>query len=295
MAAKRLKDLLEDQHGVIARRQLLERGLSPAAITHRVARGRLFRIHAGVYAVGRPQLTQHGRWIAAVLSCGDGAALSHESAAVLWRIRARERRGVELAVPGYRRRPGLTIHRRQFAAGELTRCEGIPVVSPVSALVDLAARLPRRELETALNESNKLDLTHPELLEAELDSLWGRPGSLAMRAILDERALTLTESELERRFLPLANEAGLPPPLTGERLNGFKVDFFWPELRLVVETDGLRYHRTPEQQARDRLRDQAHTAAGLTCLRFTWAQVTRQPGHVVATLAAVRARVTLRL
>ncbi|MGH2978611.1 MAG: endonuclease domain-containing protein [Solirubrobacterales bacterium] len=73
-------------------------------------------------------------------------------------------------------------------------------------------------------------------------------------------------------------------------VNGYKVDFYWPELGLVVETDGLRYHRTPAQQSRDRVRDQAHAAAGLTPLRFTRAQVAYDPGHVHATLTAVARR-----
>lgn len=73
-------------------------------------------------------------------------------------------------------------------------------------------------------------------------------------------------------------------------MNGFKVDFLWPELGLVVETDGLRYHRTPAQQARDRRRDQAHAASGLTPLRFTHAQVCHEPGQVLATLLAVARR-----
>ena len=78
--------------------------------------------------------------------------------------------------------------------------------------------------------------------------------------------------------------------MTGRYVNGFKVDFCWPELGLIVETDGLRYHRTPAQQATDRRRDQAHAAAGLTVLRFTHAQVAFDPGHVKSTLAAVARR-----
>lgn len=111
-----------------------------------------------------------------------------------------------------------------------------------------------------------------------------------LRAALERRTFVLTDSALERRFVPLAREAGLGRPLTGVRLNGFKVDFYWPDLGLVVETDGLRYHRTPAQQAIDRLRDQAHTAAGLTPLRFTHAQVHHDPGHVRRTLAATAQR-----
>ena len=108
-----------------------------------------------------------------------------------------------------------------------------------------------------------------------------------MRAMLGQRVFSLTDSELERRFLRLIEAAHLSTPLTGQRLNGFKVDFYWPDLGLVVETDGLRYHRTPAQQARDQLRDQAHTAAGLTPLRFTHGQVRYEAGYVRETLRTV--------
>jgi very-short-patch-repair endonuclease len=150
----------------------------------------------------------------------------------------------------------------------------------------------RRSLEAAVNEADKLDLTDPERLRAALDGYAGCRGVGQLREVLDRRTFALTDSELERRFLPIARSAGLPLPRTGQRLNGFKVDFFWPDLGLVVETDGLRYHRTPAQQTRDRLRDQAHTAAGLTPLRFTHAQVRYEPRQVRSTLAAVARRLS---
>ena len=112
-----------------------------------------------------------------------------------------------------------------------------------------------------------------------------------LRETLDRRTFTLTDSELERRFLPLARRAGLPQPCTQAKVNGFRVDFYWPDLGLVVEPDGLRYHRTPAQQAQDqRPRPEATLAAGLTPLRFTHAQVRFEPEHVHRTLAAVRGR-----
>jgi very-short-patch-repair endonuclease len=100
----------------------------------------------------------------------------------------------------------------------------------------------------------------------------------------------VTDSDLERHFLAVAADAGLRPPQTQAQLCGIRVDFYWPELGLVVETDGLTYHRTPTQQARDRIRDQTLTAAGLTCLRFTNAQIRREPRLVIQTLRAVAAR-----
>lgn len=248
----------------------------------------------GIYAVGRRQLTQHGLWMAAVLSCGPHAALSHTSAAALFQIRSVSSSRIEVSVPlAFSRRPrGIVVHRRRaiLGLGEVTQRDGVPVTSVACTLVDLAAVIDRRELEAAVNEADKLDLVDPEELRAALDQLKRRPGVAALRRLLDRRTFTLTASELERRFLPLARSAGLTTPQAGVYVNGFKVDFYWPELGLIVETDGLRYHRTPAQQARDRVRDQAHAAAGLTPLRFTHAQVRFEPRHVQATLAAVANR-----
>jgi very-short-patch-repair endonuclease len=120
----------------------------------------------------------------------------------------------------------------------------------------------------------------------------GQPGTAPLRRLLDRQTFVLTDSELERLFLPIARSVGLGRPETAAVVNGFEVDFFWPDLGLVVETDGLRYHRTPAQQARDRLRDQVHTAAGLTPLRFTHAQLRFEPEHVRGVLARVAARLT---
>jgi Protein of unknown function (DUF559) len=141
--------------------------------------------------------------------------------------------------------------------------------------------------EAAINEADKLDLVDPEALRAKLDRMPRRPGVGALRRLLDRTTLLLTDSELERRSIPIAGRAGLPAPETGIWLHGSKVDFYWPDLGLAVETDGLRYHRSPTQQARDRRRDQALTPAGLTPLRFTHAQIAFDADDVEATLRAV--------
>jgi very-short-patch-repair endonuclease len=165
--------------------------------------------------------------------------------------------------------------------------EGIRVTSPIRTVIDLATQLDSRHLERIVNAADRLDLVNPESLRTAIARMSGRRGVPHLRRVLDRRTFTLTDSELERRFLRLVRRAGLPMPQTGVRLNGFKVDFHWPELGLVVETDGLRYHRTPAQQAVDRRRDQAHTAAGLTTLRFTHAQVAYDPDEVIAVLTSV--------
>jgi very-short-patch-repair endonuclease len=258
-----------------------------------VRKGRLHPVYRGVYAVGRAELTRHGRWMAAVLSCGSGAALSHASAASAMGIEIPEHRGIEVSVAHGRgpSRPGIVVHRRTCLTPEdFTTHNSIPVTTPFSTLVDLTLRLSRPRLERAVNETVNLDLTDPDALRTALDRLGGRPGVAKLRETLDRRTFVLTDSGLERRFLPLVRQAGLPVPETRRFANGFRVDFRWPDLSLIVETDSLRYHRTPGQQTADRLRDQAHTAAGLTNLRFTHAQIRFTPDHVRRTLAKVARR-----
>ena len=281
--------LTRQQHGVVTRRQLLSLGFTPGAIRHRLAEGRLHRVWRGVYAVGRPELGRHGRWMAAVLACGEGAALSHESAVELYGMRAGEGR-IHISVP-FPRDPslrGIAVHRR--ARFEITRRHRIPVTTPACTLVDLATRLSADTLESVVNEADKLGLTDPETLRAALRGLGRRPGGARLARLLDRRTFRLTDSALERRFLRLVARGGLPTPHTGQRVNGYRVDFWWPDLGLVVETDGLRYHRTPAQQAHDRRRDQAHAAAGLTVLRFTHAQVVFEREQVEDTIRAVTHR-----
>jgi very-short-patch-repair endonuclease len=214
----------------------------------------------------------------------------------LWRVGFEQRGLIELSLPSHsdRRRPQLHIHRRpSLCPRDVTAEYGIPVTTPIQTLIDLTLRLDRAGVERMINEADKYNLTHPPELRAALDERVGEGGVARLRHILDRRTFRLTKEELERRFLPLARQAGLPVPLTGQWVNEFEVDFYWPDLRLVVETDGLRYHRTPAEQARDRLRDQAHTAAGLVPLRFTHEQVRYEPDYVRRILAQTASRLAI--
>jgi hypothetical protein len=290
-------ELARRQHGVLTRRDLLALGFSDKAIRHRIATGRLHRVARGVYAVGRRELTAEGRWMVAVLACGERAVLSHRSAAALWGI-AEERRGrIDVSIRGTRRcaRRGLRARTRPgLSPGDLTRHRGIPVTSPVRTLLDLATELPARRLERAVNEADKHGLTDPEALRRALEGQAGVPGVKALRALLDRDTFRLSDRELEVLFRPIAAAAGLPVPATKVLVDGFEVDFFWPELGLVVETDGFRYHRTAATQSRDALRDQTHTAAGLTPLRFSHHQVKYEPARVRKVLAATASRLIAR-
>jgi very-short-patch-repair endonuclease len=115
-----------------------------------------------------------------------------------------------------------------------------------------------------------------------------------LRHLLDRLFFRLSDSELEIYFRRIVKGARLPMPLSKQRVNRFEVDFFWPELGLVVETDGLRYHRTPSAQLRDARRDRAHVMAGMTPLRFTHYEVRYEPRRVHATLVGTIAMLRQR-
>lgn len=269
------------------------------AIEHRLSCGRLHRVKLGprpllaVYAVGSPELTQRGRFMAAVLRCGGSAYLSHRSAAVLLGLRSVEPPLVELTVARAvdLRSSGVKAYRRPALPAEDRReRDSIPVTSAARTLIDLATCLEPTPLEAAVNAADRLDLVDPEALREAVEQRRGQPGVPALRRLLDRDTFRLTDSELERLFLRIVRRTALPMPETGVRLNGFKVDFYWPELNLVVETDGLRYHRTPSRQRRDNERDQAHAVAGVERLRFSHYEVRHAPGRVAAKLWAVASR-----
>lgn len=231
--------------------------------------------------------------MAAVLACGERAFLSHTSAGALLGISRDDSGPIHVSLPSSlaAHHPGIVLHRRSgLAERDVIERHRIPVTSPALTIVDLASMVAARALERAITEADRLDLINPDELRSAVDAMPRRPGRAKVRDLLGRRTVCLTDSELERRFLPIARRAGLPPPRTQQWVNGYRVDFHWPDLGLVVETDGLRYHRTPSQQARDRERDQAHAVAGLVALRFTHGQVLYEPDGVEATLRAVAGR-----
>jgi very-short-patch-repair endonuclease len=229
--------------------------------------------------------------MAAVLACGGAgmAALSHSSAAALFKIGIERTSGIEISrrSPDPVRVPGIKVHRRpSLHGGWYGHYEGIPITTPVQTLIDLATRHGQPKMERAMNEADKLGLVRTDDLREALDQHPGEPGVARLRAIIDRATFRYTRSELERAFLPLVREAGLPEPLTSVYVTGHEVDFHFPDLALVIETDGLTYHRTPAEQRKDRERDQDHTAAGLAQLRFTHGQIKFEPARVLRTLRA---------
>jgi len=256
------------QHGVVSIHQLHEAGLSDDAVLGRVRTGRLHRLHRGVFAVGHPEPPIEGRWMAAVLACGDRAVLSHISAAALWRLLDPRGGPIHVAVPGdggKRKQRGIRIHRLvTLHPDQMTRKRRIPVTTPARTIMDL------RRLRPPVSEA-----THRRAVrQAEV---------LGLRTGLGE-AVAPTRSELEDCFLALCHRHRLPLPEVNVRVGRWEADFLWREQRLVVETDGYRFHRGPTAFETDHVRDLDLRISGHDVLHFTYDQVTNHPSQVANVL-----------
>ncbi|MGH2822904.1 MAG: type IV toxin-antitoxin system AbiEi family antitoxin domain-containing protein [Thermoleophilaceae bacterium] len=268
--------LAERQHGVVSLPQLLSLGLGKAAVSKRAQSGRLHRIHRGVYAVGRPRLTEHGRWMAAVLAYGSRAAASHRSAAGLIGIRADHRATTDVILPGpsARLRPGIEVHRSStLKAADITTVDGIPCTTVARTLVDLGDAVDRRAVERAVDQAEVLRVFDLRAVEEVLARAGPRRGAAMLRAVLDElEEPTLTRSEFEERFLELCRRASLPSPAVNAWITlddgiAYQADFLWRREKLIAETDGRDVHTTASAFEHDRLRDQRLTLAGYMVVR----------------------------
>jgi hypothetical protein len=288
---RRIADLAARQHGVVSRAQLERAGLTDGAIRARLRVRRLIPLHRGVYAVGHDHLTHAGRWMAAVLAGGPGAVLSHRSAAALWELRPPSAGAVDILLAGrHKRGPrGVTVHRtRRLTAHELTSKDGIPVTTAARTLLDLAEAVPRRTLVRAVEEAEVRELFDLAQLRAAIAANPGRSGGVILGAVLSQERIgeTVTRSELEDAFLSLVARLGFPAPATNVRLAGCEAHFLWRDQRLVVETDGYRFHRTAGALDRDRAKDLDLAAAGYRVLRFSYRQVMSADPRVERALAA---------
>jgi hypothetical protein len=290
-----LAALATRQHGVVARRQLLSLGFTRDEVKGSLGACRLLAIHPGVYAVGHRATTEQARWMAAVLACGPRALLSHRSAAALTGLRRTSQRWTEVTVPT-QRRGGASI--RPYRSDRLRPqdravIDAIPCTSVALTLLNLAAVLPRREIERACDEAEVRQLFDLAAIEELLDRSRGCRGAARLRAVLDEHAVgtTLTRSELEERALALCDSYAIARPEVNVRLvcrPGIapQVDFLWRAQHVVLETDGARFHASRRQVERDRRTEAELVRAGYRVLRATWWQVQREPRSVALMIRA---------
>lgn len=283
------------QHGAVARRQLVARGVPPHRIDHRVASGFLHPMHRGVYGIallpGRLR-----REFAGVLACGDGSYVSHRAAGAVHGlvpplvegapVTVSTRRDVRIRHAGLRVRRVSTLDRDEVAV-----MEGLPLTGPGRTLLDLGTVSDSRELERALAFALRTRLLDRATLQALIARHPRHPGRGRLRALLEtEAGPAFTRSEAESRFLDLVRKNGLPAPAANVIVEGFEVDFLWRRQRLIVEIDGRQYHGGDPAFERDRDRDTILMAAGFRTMRVTWKKLVGEPGRVLVSLGQALVR-----
>jgi len=253
------------QHGVVSIGQLLDRGLSKDGVLRRLHAGRLHRVHRGVYAVGHAGISQEGRWMAAVLACGEEAVLSHAGAAALWGLIDARNGPVDVSVPGRSgraRKSGIRLHRCSSLTGEhVMRRREIPTTTPARTVVDLRRVVPAWLWRRAVRQAEFLGLKLGPEIETDR-----------------------TRSDPERDFLRFCRRHGLPAPEVNERVGSWTADFLWRDMRVAVETDSYAYHRGSVAFEDDRSRDLDLRRHGFDLRRFSHRQVREEPERVAADL-----------
>ena len=276
------------QHGLILTEQMRAIGLGSSAVSSRCRNGRLFRVHRGVYLVGRSTPTPRGAMLAAVLAAGDGALLSHRSALQLWGVGPVESGPHQVTAARLRRSgDGYTAHQSAtLALADLAAIDRIPVTAPARSLLDFAVGADPGELETAVNEAR----VHQLLREADLDELRSRTpghhGWAALNRLLEfEREPDFSRREAERRLRRLVGEARLPEPRRNVKVHGYEVDLYWPERGVVVEVDSYAFHGNRRAFERDRRKQTDLIDLGFEVLRFTWRQIIHERVWTAARIA----------
>jgi hypothetical protein len=260
-----------------------------SSISRWVATGRLHPVLPRVYAVGHGALSQEARWMAAVLMAGENAALSHLSAALLWRIWRGVANRTHVVTPHRRRsRHEVRVHQcKRLDPRDVTVWRNIPVTTVAHTLVDLTDELDEHQLANVIHEAAFRKRFDEQATRAARQRANGRRHLHRLDAALDAHAQGSagTRSVLEEDFLALVNDAGLPKPVVNTKVNGIEVDFHWPDQRLCVEIDGPG-HARPRTKREDEARDAELSEAGQEVLRFTEADLTGRPSSTIAVLAA---------
>ena len=269
----------------MSRAQLLAAAVHGSTIGRALRAAKLHPIHRGIYATVAPELlTEEGCLVAALLAAGEGALLSHGTAAWRWRIVPAPPSLITLAVPRHREVDGLKLHAgSNLRPGDTTHNGRFPTTTVARTLLDLAVRYDPRALLRALAEAEFQHDLRPADVERTLRR--GHPGSANLRAALKDHAPGYGEmkSRLERRFRDLLVQHGIELPERNQSVGPWTVDCLWPDQRVAVELDG-RQHERPHQADSDDDRDLWLRRHGYTTRRYGKRQVEQQPDEVIADL-----------
>lgn len=272
----RFRELGRRQHGAVARDQLLATGFSQSAIGRLIARGLLQQVHEGVYVIGPQRPSELARQYAALLAIRPNPLLSHITAAAHQDLmRAGGIVHVSISTRVQRDLSGVIVHRpRRIDPEDIVRIDGMPMTSVPRTLLDLAQILPTSRLEKAVDAADRREVLDLTAVRGVMDRYCGHRGTRNLRRVLDGYVSTPDAEEgIEREFQLLMDELEILPPLRNVIVEGWLVDCWWPDARLVVELDSKGWHKTWRDHERDRKRDADLLRAGIASLRITYARL----------------------
>lgn len=290
----RVAKIMRQQWGLVTARQAAAAGMSEAVLRRRVRTGVLLRVGTGVYALSGAPTSWEQRALAACLAAGEGAVLSHRSAATAWKLDLPPPDHVDLSVPYGRgaraRRQGVVVHRvRQLEPVDCAKIGRLPATSLARTVVDLAGALEPPVLAKVVDDALCRRLVSPERLDRTVARLLpGRgPAVSGLRDVLapwlEGRPL---DSAAEGVFCRAIAAAGLPAPLVQHhpQAGRIRVDFAWPAPMVVLEVDGFRWHSGPDSHAKDSHRANVLASRGWTVLRATPRELEQSATTVIAAL-----------
>jgi hypothetical protein len=258
-------------HRQVTQQQLAALGLDGHGIARR---DWLYRVHRGVYSVGGPPRTGLEHAAAALLACGEGAALSHDSAMTLWGMWRRWELPMHVAVPGDRRPERITVHQLGgLSARDIRVAHGLQATSPARTLLDMAKRMAESALKRRANEARRAEILTLADLADVIERFPRHPGTKRLRPLLEVRGGP-TRSEWEDAFPAWCARHHLPPPIMSAIVAGHEVDALFPEEKVIVELDSWEFHRDRGAFESDRDRDADALAAGFVTVRITWGRMT---------------------
>jgi len=292
-----LAEIAREQYGVISLGQLRQLGYAKGTIKEMIETGRLFPLFRSVYGVGHEAIQQHGQCLAAVMSCEEGALLSHRSAAWLWGLTKRFATPIELTAASPRRtREKIRVHSaKALIECDRATCEDIPVTAVPRTLLDFAVVDPYF-LGQAIANAYRLDLLDLIAIDALIERSRGFRGVARLLGALEAyRTPAFVRSRLERRFLQMIKDRGLPRPSMNFFTEGYELDAYWPAERFAVELDTYDHHGSPKAFEEDRFRQESLKLAGIELTRITGARLDREPDKVMRRLARLLAQRRVQL
>lgn len=285
-------EFARDHGGVITTHEAVSIGLGGRFLSRLVERGVFVRLARGVHALPGAATRSDVLLNGAVRHLG--AVISHQSAARLHGMSPIADGPPTVSVSHRQTHsfPGVDVHQlTDLIEAHLVDMKGMPVTNPERTMIDLAAVLHPKRLQQVLDTALSKSLVDTRRLHDLHGALArrGKPGSAALRQLLTDRVgePIVGQSELERRFIALLRDASLPEPIREFhapwlRPSNGRVDFGYPDSKLIVEVDGRRWHSKYDAFEVDRRRDNAAQLAGWRVLRFTWRMVTDEPHHVIS-------------